>query len=161
MSPAYFLLAYLILVGFVIVLWRHQILAVSDLWRESKHWPRAAGMKLTAQPVDYWLEILNQGANQELIAYDTMVLRYMGQEFFFVNGGIAYITFSNDGNCNLMKSCFLIAVDQLAVRILSEQEPIFRLIRGTTELAAFSIYRWSDFVTMLMREKHVMDPYKD
>ena len=76
-----------------------------------------------------------------------MVLMYKGQEWYFVDGGIAYTTPGRSGwSCNTEKGFFLVAIGQSAVRLLSEQGRIFRLITGSTELAVFSIYRWSQFV---------------
>jgi hypothetical protein len=43
------------------------------------------------------------------------------------------------------------------VWLLSDQEQVFRLIAGSTDLAAFSIYRWSDFVVALMSEKQIAE----
>jgi hypothetical protein len=53
----------------------------------------------------------------------------------------------------MQKACLLIAVGQPAVRLLSEDERVFRKITGSTELAAFSIFRWPDFVDMLTAER--------
>jgi hypothetical protein len=111
--------------------------------------------EINGQPVEYWLNILNQDATNAIVATDTMVLTYRGQEFFFVLGGVAYWgPPSNAGcSCSLAKACFLVAVGESAVRLLSDQGQIFRLITGSAELAAYSIFRWSAFANMLTAEK--------
>jgi len=110
-------------------------------------------IKISGQPVEYWLNILNQDTTQPILAIDTMVLMYKGQYFFFVDGGVCYWTVDKRPSYHLQKAFFLIAVGQSAVRLLSEQEQIFQRIAGSTELAAFSIFRWSDFAYILTAEK--------
>jgi hypothetical protein len=107
--------------------------------------------EIAGQPFEYWLNILNQDRSQPIIPYDTFVLKYKGQEFFFIDGAIDYIASAKDYKSQ--KSFFLIAVGQSAVELLSAEEPVFRLITGAAELAVFSIYRLSDFAYMLMAER--------
>ena len=115
-------------------------------------------IEIDGQSVEHWLNILNQDENQTLLANDTVVLKYKGREFFFVNGEISYLYYDlKNTSSKRMKSCFLIAVDRSAVWLLSDQEQVFRLIAGSTDLAAFSIYRWSDFVVALMSEKQIAE----
>jgi hypothetical protein len=151
---------YINLVGFLLVLC---LLAVW-LWQQRharkrfvatiKTMAERGRYEINGQPVEYWLNILNQNTTQPLIAIDTMVLTYKGREFFFIDGGISYTAFGKGGlSCHLEKACLLVAVSQSAVNLLANQEQVFRLITGSTELAAFSVFRWSDFTEMLMAEK--------
>ena len=106
------------------------------------------------QSVEHWLEILNRDTARSLVAIDTLVLMYKGREWFFVNGGIfCRIPETNRVTYRTAKACFLVAVGETAVRLLAEQERVFRRIAGSADLAAFSIFRWPDFVAMLMAEK--------
>ena len=111
-------------------------------------------MKSTGSRSNHWLDILNQDSAYRIIAGDTMVLMYKGREWFFVDGGIGYVSAGKGAvSYGLEKACVLIAVGQSAVGVLSEQKEVFRLISGSAELAAFSVFRWSDFVYMLMAER--------
>ena len=110
--------------------------------------------EINGQSVEHWLNILNKDAPQPLVANDTVVLMYKGREFFFVDGGIAYTVPSKYGwSYRQEEAFFLVAVGQPAVRLLSERQEVFRFRMGSAELAAFSIFRWSDFTEMLMAEK--------
>jgi hypothetical protein len=111
--------------------------------------------EIGGQPVEHWLDILNRGMAQSLVATSTMVLTYRGHKFFFIDGGINYIAQGKWSPyfCRGQKTCLLIAVGEPAVRLLSEDERVFRKITGSTELAAFSVFRWSDFSYMLTAEK--------
>jgi hypothetical protein len=109
--------------------------------------------EIDGQPVDYWLDILNRDSPPILAAIETMVLTYKGQNYFFVHGTTCYIIYNLKNSTGYsMKSCFLIAVGEPAVELLFEEQPVFRKITGSTELAAFSIYQWSEFVRMLEME---------
>jgi hypothetical protein len=110
--------------------------------------------EINGQPVEHWLDVLNQGTAQPLVATVTMVLTYKGHEFFFIDGGISHFVPEEGGlSCRMQEACLLIAVGPPAVRLLSEDERVFRKITGSTELAVFSIFRWSDFSYMLTAEK--------
>jgi hypothetical protein len=52
-----------------------------------------------------------------------------------------------------VKGCFLVAVGQCAVRLLSEHEHVFRRFTGSADLALFSIFRWAAFADMLLAER--------
>jgi len=83
-----------------------------------------------------------------------MVLTYKDHDFFFVDGGIVYATACTHLlSYNQEKGFFLIAIGQSAVRLLTNEEHVFRRIMGSTELALFSIFRWSAFASMLTAEK--------
>jgi hypothetical protein len=114
--------------------------------------------EIGGQPVEHWLNILNQDRTEPIVAGDTMVLTYKGQDYFFVDAGITYVIPSNRAICKIMKAFILVAIGQSAVRLLSEQDRVFRRICGSAELAAFSVYRWSDFAKMLAREKERQIP---
>jgi hypothetical protein len=104
--------------------------------------------EIDGQPVDYWLEILNQDSPPVLSAKESMVLSFAGRDYFFVSGKVVYLVYNLKGSSSgySMRSCFLIAVGEAAVGFLSKEETIFRKIAGTDDLAAFSIYRWPDFL---------------
>jgi hypothetical protein len=85
-----------------------------------------------------------------------MVLTYKGVEFFFVDGAIASLASGVQWDhwyCCFEKGCFLIAVGQSAVKLLSDDGQMFRLIVGSTELAVFSVFRRSAFTEMLIKER--------
>jgi hypothetical protein len=111
--------------------------------------------EIGGQPVEHWLDILNRGTAQSLVAINTMVLTYKGHKFFFIDGGINYIAQGkwSPYYYRRQKTCLLVAVGEPAVRLLSEDERVFHKMTGSTELAAFSIFRWSEFSCMLMAEK--------
>ena len=155
MTPKYVQLVAVLLALCTLVVWMwRQGLARKRFVATIKTMAMRGRNEINGQPVEYWLNILNQDTTQPVIAIDTMVLMYKGCEFFFVDGGLPYIAFGKGGlSRQLEKACLLIAVGQSAVRLLSEQEQVFRLITGSAELAVFSIYRWSDFTNMLMAEK--------
>ena len=106
---------------------------------------------LTAQ---HWLDILNQDAAHTLVAVDTMVMIFKGREWFFVDGTVG---FPRPGatrpHWGTMEGYFLIAIGKSAVQLLAEHESVFRLVAGSAELAAFSIFQWSEFVEMLIMER--------
>jgi len=151
---------YIVLLGFLIVgclitfrLWR-QFVARRRMLTTIKSMAETGRNEINGHPVEYWLKILNQDAHQPLIANDTIVLIYQGQEFFFVDGRIAYTIQSRyNWTCNLKEACFLIAIGESAARLLSENEQVFRLIMGSEKLAAYSIFRRSAFTEMLMAGK--------
>lgn len=111
--------------------------------------------EIGGQSIEHCLDILNQNAPQALIASDAMVLKYKGREFFFVNGEITFVRPDRRTcwRCELLNRHFLVAVGQSAVRLLSEQEQLFGLIAGSSELAAFYVRRWSAFADMLMKDR--------
>jgi hypothetical protein len=108
--------------------------------------------EIGGQPVEYWLNILNQDRTDPIVAICTMTLTYEGQDYYFVDGGISYVLSDKRAYYKMMEAFVLIAIGQSAVRLLAEQERVFRRICGSEDLAAFSVYRWSDFAKMLARE---------
>jgi hypothetical protein len=153
MIPKYVLpVAFLLVLCLLVVWWWRQILARKRFLAAIKAMADGGRNEISGQPVEHWLDILNQDATQNIAAMDTMVLTYKGQEFFFVDALLGYVT-GGKSSYQTEKACLLIAVGQPAVRLLSEDECVFRKITGSTELAAFSIFRWSDFAYMLMAER--------
>ena len=108
--------------------------------------------EISGHTVEYWLNIINSDTTQPIVVTETMVLRYKGREFFFVDGGISY-TYAgkNHPAYGLEKGFFLVVVDKSAVNLLFEQGRVFRRIAGTADLAAYSIFRWSDFAKTMTR----------
>lgn len=135
------------------VWWWRQGRARNRLVATIKRMAESGRNEISGQPVEYWLNILNQEATYPIAATDTMVLQYKGQEFFFVDGGIIYIAPGKSACYSLRKVCILGSVGQSGVELLTEQSRVFRFMTGSAELAAFSIFRWSEFVDMLMIEK--------
>jgi hypothetical protein len=105
------------------------------------------------RPAEHWLNLLNHEASQTIYAYDTFVLAYEGQEFLFVDGGLAYALQNGHGwTCSRERACILIAVGRPAVALLSENARLFRIVTGSTELVAFTIFRSSAFAAALNPE---------
>ena len=109
--------------------------------------------EIAGQPVEYWLDLLNQDFPQPITAIDTMVLTYKGHDFFFIDGRIPYIATTSGAYWSQQKAFLLIAVEESAARLLSRESALFRRIDTSTEVAAFSIYRWSDFSDRLKTPK--------
>jgi hypothetical protein len=149
-----------ILIGFAVLFFLsavaklRQNLAREKMMATVKRKARRRRTEIGGQPVEYWLELLNQEAAQPIIATETMVLMYQGQEFFFVVGGIYHLVNekSSSWKSELNEGCFLIAVGESAVRLLSEQKRVFRLITGSTELAIFAVFRQAAFTQMLVKD---------
>ena len=137
---------------FLAVWWWWQDLARKRFVARIKTMAERGRDEIDGQSVNHYLDILNRDTAQALIAIDTIVVMYKGQQLFFVNGTIGYMTACKNP-WRVSKLCFAVAVGQAVVRLLSEQELILRRITGSSELAAFSVRRWSDFVFMLMTEK--------
>jgi len=97
------------------------------------------------------IDILYQDRQQSLIPVEKMILKYDGQEFFFVEGAIVYIS-GTESIYRRVKGLFLIAVGESAVHRLSRQEPVIRQVAGSSKLAAFSIYHWNAFAQMLIAD---------
>jgi hypothetical protein len=155
MIPQYTIpVGFLLILCFFVAWWWRQRVVRKRIVEAVKAMAESGRNEISGQPVEYWLNILNQDTTQPIIPTDTMVLIYKGQEYFFIDGGIAYWA---QGKCTcsyaLQKAFFLVAVGQSAVRLLSQQEQAFRLITGSTELAAFSVFRWSAFAYIVMTEK--------
>jgi hypothetical protein len=109
--------------------------------------------EIDGRSLEQCLDILNQGATQSLVASDAVVVIYEGREVFFVDGTIGYLAPStNSWKYTRKNLCFIVAIGRSAVKFLSEQEQVFRMINGSTELAAFSIFRPSEFANVLMEQ---------
>lgn len=76
---------------------------------------------------------------------------------FLVSGRNAYIYYLPGGNPGWRTSdetlFYLVAVGRSAVELLADQDRVVRRIAGSTEVAAFSIFRLSDCAAMLAEEK--------
>ena len=107
------------------------------------------------QLIEYWLDILNLNAERTVGMTYAKVLMYGEYSYFFVSGslGIFIPNFPRVENLS-RKAFFLIAIGSPAVQVLANQEHLFRRISGSDELAAFSIYRWSEFTDALIRKGH-------
>lgn len=116
---------------------------------------------IRGQPVEYWLNILNQNDAQRIVVVlHTAVLTYRGHEYFFVDGTTRHAASSLRPHDMHGRAFFLVAVDQSAVRLLSQEEHLFRLITGSTQLAVFSISRWPEFTNILEFQRHLLG-YRD
>jgi hypothetical protein len=110
--------------------------------------------KINGWSVEHWLEIINQQTAQPIIARESMVLNFGGEEFLFADGGIEYMAQGKGGPYYRLAPAFLlVAVGRPAVELLSEDARTFHRLTGTSELAVFSIFRWADFAKMLTAEK--------
>jgi len=98
---------------------------------------------------EHWLSLVNRNSEQLLIAIDTMVLNYQQRDWLILNGGIMFCTVRS---CSTVDGFFVIAIGQLEVKLLAEQADVFRLIRGSSDLALFSIYRRARFLRMLRED---------
>jgi hypothetical protein len=113
--------------------------------------------EIGGQKVEKWLDLLNHDSPYTLAADDTVVVRYKGEDLFFIEGAIGYDHGLNGRHrYSFDKSCFLLAVSSPAVRFLSDQEQLFGKIAGSSDLAAFGIRRYSDFVTTLISERKLV-----
>jgi hypothetical protein len=113
----------------------------------------AGRSEIAGQPVEHWLNVLNQDSPQDLFAVDSAVFIYHGQELFFVNGTIGGPAAQNRCVYRVRRLCFLVAVGRPAVTLLSQQGQVLRLVSGSAELAAFSIFRLSDFAALIRKER--------
>ena len=136
-----------------LVIWWWQRRAREQFWETIEAMAEKERDEIGGESVEHWLNLLNRGRAQPLVASDAMVLIYQGREWFFVDGGIMFLGAGKHPTYETMKAFFLVAIGPSAVQSLAEQEGVFRLITGSTELAAFSVYRWSDFVEMLVAER--------
>jgi hypothetical protein len=139
----------------LLAIWRwRQSLARKQMLTTIKMMASSTRKDIGGQSVEQCLDILNQDTTRSLVTNNAMVLTYKRQEFFFVEGTIACLLPTKSAlGYRRQEAYFLIAIGQSAVRLLSEKEHVFRLMIGSTDLAAFSIFRWSDFVDELITEK--------
>ena len=146
-AAGFFVLASLLLFLFWVVqgLWRRG--ARKRLLATVKAMALGGRTEIDGQPVEHWLGVLNRASPYPIIAYETVVLVFKGRELFFLFGAIPYTIPSADHySYQTENGLFLVAVGQPAVRLLSEHQHVFRHISGSTELAAFSIFRWQEFL---------------
>ena len=108
--------------------------------------------KIGERSAEHWLNILNRNAEWTIAITYTMFLRYEGHDYFFVSGQFNQVIYSHSGLPETRNAFFLVAIGKPAVQILSDQDHLFRKISGSEELAAFSIYRWSEFTDALIRK---------
>jgi hypothetical protein len=144
-------IAFLILVCLFLVWEWYQTIVRKRYLATIKAMAESERNDICGKPMEYWLNILNQDRPQPIVAVEAMVLMYRGLDYFFIDGGIGYLS----RTWRLEKAFFLIAVSRPAVDILSEQKQVFRLIAGSSEMAAFSIYLWTAFTQMLKEEKKI------
>jgi hypothetical protein len=148
------MIAFAVVVSFLLTSRRRYALARGRLTARMKTMAEGGRNEIGGQSVEHWLSMLNQDSPQGLVATDSVVFTYKGQDLFFVNGTIGCLT--PGGNRWVYKTkeiCFLVAVGYAAVGLLSEQRQALRLISGSTELAAFSIFRFLDFAVLLREER--------
>ena len=109
--------------------------------------------EIGGHPVEHWLTKLNRSSPQGLVARDSVVFVLSREELFFVNGTLGCLTPSaNKWAYKAKETCFLVGVGEAAVTLLSEHGNEFRLITGSAELAAFSIFRLSAFAALIGKE---------
>jgi hypothetical protein len=109
--------------------------------------------EIGGRPIEHWLRILNDCSSQGLIAAESIVFFYKGQELFFASGTLGCLTpLTNKWGYTTKGLCFVVAVGEAAVTLLSEHGNEFRLITGSAELAAFSIFRLSAFAALIGKE---------
>ena len=104
--------------------------------------------KICGQPVEHWISILKQNTKVFYYVFNTVVINYQGHSFIFIDAAIPSTI-----RRGFTRKCFLVAVGSPAIKVLSDQEHLFHLFASTTELAAFSIFRHSDFINALSKER--------
>ena len=94
--------------------------------------------EIGGQKVEKWLDLLNHDSPYTLAADDTVVVRYKGEDLFFIDGTIGCRLGGPPNYICLSRVSFLQSASH-AVKLLSEQEQLFGKIAGSSDLAAFGV----------------------
>jgi hypothetical protein len=146
--PPVFILMFIVLGLFIVFTYRQRLARMRFL-ETIRAIAETDASEIKGHSVDYWLNILNQDSIHTIIAIETFIVKFKGQQFFFLYGQIPYIVYSNRLSAGKMEGFFLVAVGESTAKLLLKNADVFRLCAGCTGLATFSIYRWSRFVAML------------